>query len=312
MVGPLDTVSAVTLYGSDSRRIIDEVFAAVSDIDMRMSAISQDSELARISAGAGGPVAVSSDVFALVEEALAISAETNGAFDPTIRPVATLWDLGSGNERIPSDNEIAEAMSKIGYARVTLDKTTRGVSLDSLGMALDLGGIAKGYACDTAVAILKKNGARRGIIDLGGNIYAYGTKLGGKPWVVGVRTPIPGENGYFCTLNVSDKAVVTSGAYERFFEKDGRRYHHIFDPSTGRPADNGLLSVTIVASSATVADALSTACFVMGAERGRAFLAERRDAEGIFVTEGMDVLLSPGLLGQVEIADGRFRLAGEK
>jgi thiamine biosynthesis lipoprotein len=175
-------------------------------------------------------------------------------------------------------------------------------------MRLDLGGIAKGYACDKAVEILKNAGVKHGIIDMGGNVYAYGAKPDGSPWRVGVKSPFAGENGYFGALAVTGRAVVTSGVYERFFEQDGRFYHHIMDPKTGGPVRNGLVSVTIVGASATQADALSTACFVLGAERGLAALAATSDAEGVFVSEDLTVRVTPGLKNLFRITDDRFRL----
>jgi thiamine biosynthesis lipoprotein len=275
-----------------------------------MSAVSPDSELGAISAGGGGPVAVSPDTFDLIEKALEISAAADGAFDPTIRPIVELWGIGSETARVPSADVIGEALSLVGYARVTTDRAAHTVAPGAPGMALDLGGIAKGYACDAAVECLKRNRIHQALLDLGGNIYAHGEKADGSAWSVGVKTPLAGESGYFCVVQVRDRAVVTSGAYERFFERDGKLYHHIFDPSTGRPAESGLLSVTIVAASAADADAFSTACFVLGLDRGLALLAGLENTEGIFVTEELEIFVTPGLDGALTLTDSRFRLAG--
>lgn len=310
LVGALDTVSTVTLYGTEDRSIIGDIFDAVSDIDARMSAHSADSELAQINSG-GNDVTVSQDTYDLIEKALEISEASDGAFDITIREVMELWGIGTDAARIPSDIELADALRRVDYQNVSLgEKYT--VSLTKPGMSIDLGGIAKGYACDIAVSILRERGIEHALIDLGGNIYAYGSKPDGLPWSVGVKTPIAGENGYFCVVRVSSRAVVTSGVYERYFAQDGKIYHHIMNPSTGKPADSGLLSVTIISQSSTKADALSTACFVLGLERGMDLLSEMENTQGIFVTDSYEVYTTPELTDIIELTDDRFTLVKEQ
>jgi thiamine biosynthesis lipoprotein len=176
------------------------------------------------------------------------------------------------------------------------------------GMKLDLGGIAKGYACDKALESLKDSGAKSALLDLGGNIYALGKKPDGSDWKVGVIVPYAGEGGVACSVSVSDRAIVTSGSYQRFFSKDGKTYHHILDPATGYPADNDLLSATIVGPSATDADGFSTACFVIGRASGVALIESVPEYEAIFITKDNKIYVTSGLAGQVQVLDERFRL----
>ena len=168
---------------------------------------------------------------------------------------------------------------------------------------MDLGGIAKGYAGDEAIKIYKKYGIKSAYINLGGNVVVLGTKPDGKPWRIGVQNP-RAENGFYIGIvEVADKAVVTSGDYERFFEENGKRYHHILDPKTGRPADSGLISSTIVTDVSMDADALSTAAFVLGLEKGRALVESLEGVEAIFVTKDKEVYVTDGLRNSFTFSD---------
>ena len=305
LTGPFDTISTVTIYKTPDAQVIEDVFAALKDMDSCMSAISQSSELAKISANPNEPVSVSEDIYRLIKLSIDVNKETGGAFDITIRPIMELWGFGSDNQRVPTEEEIQAALTLTGMDKIKLSADSK-VELTKENMALDLGGIAKGYACDRAVEILRAEGVEHAVVDLGGNVFVLGTKLSGEPWRVGVRTPLAGENGHFGALLLTDKAVVTSGLYERFFEQDGLVYHHIIDPATGKPASGELLSTTIIADSATEADALSTACFVLGLEEGRDLLAEREGVEGIFVTNNWQVYITPGLESIFTLVDDRF------
>ena len=193
------------------------------------------------------------------------------------------------------------------YKGIGLDAPGR-VSLAVRGMALDLGGIAKGYACDRAVAVLREGGIEHAVLDFGGNVYVMGTKPGGSNWRVGIRVPLMGESGVVCVVEAAEISVVTSGGYERFFEWDGAVYNHLLDPETGMPARGGLLSATVIARSSAEAAGLSTACFVRGLAEGLRLLSES-GCEGIFIDEDLRIHVTDGLRGAVEIMDGRFSLA---
>ena len=179
--------------------------------------------------------------------------------------------------------------------------------LPEKGMALDLGGIAKGYAGDAVAAELRKNGIKHAIADLGGNLFVIGGKPDGTDWNVGIQTPFKPRGEYFGILCVSDKAVVTSGIYERYFEENGKTYHHIMDTKTGYPIDNELFSVTVVNDSSMAADALAKA-FTMGLTDGMKFIESTKGAEAIFVTKDKKVYLTPGLKGKFKITDSNYKL----
>jgi thiamine biosynthesis lipoprotein len=280
----MGTVCTVTLYGQGSARVYRDVFSRLREIEDRMSAGLPDSELSRINAAAARePVQVHKDVFTVIERSLHYAALSGGVFDPTVGPLVSLWGIGGENPRLPPQEEIDAARALVNWRDVVLDREQGTVFLTRPGMALDLGAIAKGYAADEAAAIIAGAGIKQAIIDLGGNILVYGVKKDKTPWRIGIQDPSGLRGSYTGFLRVRDKTVVTSGVYERYFELDGRRYHHILSTDTGYPADNGLLSVSIVADSSIDTDALSTAVFAMGYEKGKALLESLEDVQGIFI-----------------------------
>ncbi|MCD7946669.1 MAG: FAD:protein FMN transferase [Oscillospiraceae bacterium] len=307
----LGTVITVSTYEPISAEDYRAVFDIVSDIDTRMSASSADSELAAVNASSGvAPVAVSDDLYALIQEACDFASYSGGAFDPTVGAVMELWKQDGEFAVRPTDAEIEEKRPLVDYRAVVL--ADGAVFLPTAGMRLDLGGIAKGYACDQALVCLRERGITSALLDFGGNIYAAGTRPNGEPWRIGVTVPLAGESGQsVCALRVQDYAVVTSGGYQRYFTEDGTTYHHIIDPKTGYPAESGLLSVTILNPSSTQADALSTACFVLGLEDGMRLLEGLEGSEGIFITTDYTIYITSGLTGALTVTDDRFTLADE-
>ena len=209
---------------------------------------------------------------------------------------------------MPSDDEIEAALALVGYQGVTVSGSD--IKLAQSGMMLDLGGIAKGYAADEAVKIYEEYGVQSALLNLGGNIYAYGTKPDGSAYRIGLRDPDGDAGTYAAVVSVSDTSVVTSGVYERYFEQDGQVYHHIFDPDTGYPADNGLLAVTVVCQSSTLADALSTALFVMGPDDGLATAESMDGVEAVFFTDDMCIFATSGLIDRIEITNETYTLSG--
>ena len=306
----LGTVITISSYESVSSDVFEGVFDLVADLDARMSVNRPDSEISAINSGSGRDyVAVSADTCDLISLALDFSRLSGGAFDISVGPVMALWKSDGEFCRLPGDADIRSRLPSVGYEAISL--AGGGILLELDGMMLDLGGIAKGYACDRALDYLKTRGLRSALLDFGGNIYAHGTKPDGALWTVGVKTPLVGENGLVCAIRVQDMSVVTSGGYERFFEASGAIYHHILDPKTGYPADSGLLSVTIVDPSSTRADALSTACFVQGLDAAYALLESQPESEGIFITEDCAVRVTPGLRDRVTLLDTRFTLVDD-
>jgi thiamine biosynthesis lipoprotein len=309
LLGTVITISVYDAAPSDAalETLLDECFRAVEDVEARMSVNRADSELSAVNDAAGdGFVEVSEELYALLSRAKDIAALSDGAFDPTIGSVTALWKQGDAFARLPSAEEIRDRLPLVGYRGVELMAPNR-VAFATRGAALDLGGIAKGYACDRAVAALREGGVEHAVLDFGGNVYVMGAKPDGSNWRVGVRLPLMGESGVVCVVEAAEISVVTSGGYERFFERDGAVYHHLLDPETGMPARGDLLSATVLSRSSAEADGLSTACFVLGREEGMRLLSES-GREGILIDENRKIYLTEGLRGAVRVTDARFRL----
>ena len=287
----LGTENSITLE-DDCADVLEKIIRRVREIEGKMSVFKASSEISIIAANAGRrPVAVSDEVFKLLERALQISQASNGAFDITVRPLTKLWNFGHSKNSIPNASALESANSLVGYNSLVLDPKNQTAFLKKSGAKLDLGGIAKGYAADEAKRLLTENGISRALINLGGNVLALGNSFENVPWKIGIQNPLSVRGESVLTIELSDKSVVTSAVNERFFMKDGRRYHHILNPLTGYPASSGLLSASVIADSSMLADALSTAAFVLGAKEGIK-LIRFFGAEAIFITENGDILSS--------------------
>lgn len=291
----MGTVCAINLYGDGTEELYEAMFQRLDELEHMFSVNLQDSDISRINNAAGiEGVEVPVEVIDVLETACKIAQETGGAFDPTIGPLVRLWDIGGENPRVPSELEIQSALPLVDWTAVKIDRENCTVFLSKPGMALDLGGIVKGYAADQLVKIAARANVSQALFDLGGNVYAYGTKQDGSPWRVGIKNPQNPAAKPIIRLDVENKSVVTSGVYERFFEKGGMRYHHILDTNTGFPMDNGVLSVSIVSENSMLADALSTSAFILGVEAGLE-LVEKQPAEAIFVMDDGSVHASSGI-----------------
>jgi thiamine biosynthesis lipoprotein len=313
----LGTVCTVTLYEKSAAAdvVFRALFSRLRELEDIFSANRPGTDLDRINQNAGiVATAAPPELIDLLEKARFYAELSGGAFDPSIGPLVKLWGIGSEDARVPDQAEIEAVLPLINWRDIIIDREARTVFLNKPGMALDLGAIAKGYAADEAVRIVEEAGLSRAIIDLGGNIFAYGVKEPGRngapdtPWRVGVQNPLEERGAYIGVLEVLNKTVVTSGMYERFLETGGRRYHHILSPETGYPSDKGLLSVTIVADRSADADALSTAAFVLGYEAGSVLVSAIPGAEAIFVFEDMSVRITPGLAGIFTLSDQGYRI----
>jgi thiamine biosynthesis lipoprotein len=272
-----------------------------------MSVNRTDTDLAAVNAQAGiAPVTVHGDVIEVIERALYYAEITGGAFDPTVGPLAALWGIGQEEARIPPEEAIAETLPLINWRDVRLDKEAGTVFLTRPGMALDLGAIAKGYAADEAARIIRSARIPRGIVDLGGNIFALGVKQGNQPWRVGIQNPLGQRGSYIGVLEVRDKTLVTSGIYERYFEAEGKKYHHILSTRDGYPVSKGLLSVTIIADQSIDADSLSTGVFALGYEKGRTLVESLDNTEALFVFEDLRIRGTAGALRDFTLTDTDF------
>lgn len=278
----MDTFMSVKVLSKDGESLAQQCESEINSLESVLSRTREDTDIAELNAADGAEVTLSDEGAKLLSLALDLSAATNGAYDPTVAPLTDLWGIGTDHQKVPSQSEIDAALQTVGTAHV--HENGGAVTLDS-GSKIDLGGIAKGYAADLCADILKSADAD-GLLVLGGNIYAVGTNEG-KDWNIGIADP-DDSTDTIAAVAVHDLSVVTSGDYERYFEQDGVRYHHIFDPKTGYPAASGLRSVTVIDANSTRADALTTALFVMGADKGRAYCEENGIA-AVFVTADKQV-----------------------
>lgn len=255
----------LTVY-ADGQEAADEAARAcqqrVRELDELLAPAGDGSELARANAAGGATVAASAPVSSLVDAALNVACETDGAFDPTVYPLTDAWGFTDGDHRVPSPDEIATLLAHVGYGAVRVDAAAGTLTLDD-GAQIDVGGVAKGFAADELSALLRQRGATSALLDLGGNVTAFGTKPDGSPWKIGIADPNDPDR-LAGSLAAQDVTVSTSGAYQRFFDEGGVRYHHLIDPSTGYPADSDLASVSVIGANGARCDALSTACYVLG------------------------------------------------
>lgn len=287
----MDTVMTVKIFDSRSEELMEDLFDRLREIESKMSITIETSDVNLINENAGiKPVKVDSETYFVLQKAKEYAKISNGDYDPTIGPLTELWDISQTDEnrdRLPSEGEIKAAMALIDYEKLEL-LDDQNVFLQEKGMKINLGSIAKGYAGDQAKKVLAENGVESAIIDLGGNVYAYGDKAG-DPWRIGVQDPNESTGVKLGTLNIKDKSIVSSGSYERYFTYNERRYHHILDPKTGYPTDNGLLGVTIISDSSIDGDALSTTLFVLGLEEGKKLVDQMDGLEAIFIEDSDEI-----------------------
>ncbi|WP_432626984.1 FAD:protein FMN transferase [Brotaphodocola sp.] len=295
----MDTVMSLTAYGSHAREALDAAGAEIQRLDKLFSISSETGDIYRVNRDGQGDL--SEDTRSLLASALEYGKETNGIFDCTIEPVMEAWGFTTQNYRVPSDAELTELLSHVDASTVTLSGSHVTLPED---VKLDLGGIAKGFTSARVMEVFREHGVTSGIISLGGNVQTLGTKPDGKQWRVGIQDP-KDLNSMFAVVEVSDEAVITSGAYQRYFEENGVHYHHIIDPRTGYPAESGLTSVTIISPDGTLADALSTSLFIMGPDDASAFWQNHRDQfEAIMMTDSGEVLVTSGLADRCKVTNG--------
>ena len=291
-------VSAWTTDEAAAVAAFDEAFDEFDRLDALMSVWKEGSDILRINAAAGkSAVAVSPEVREVLRASQEVSEWTAGKFDVTFAALSGLWKFDHDIDgQVPDRSRIAPRLPLIDYRALQIDDRAGTASLTRAGMQVNLGGIGKGYAIDRAVTILRGAGLTDFMIQSGGDLFVAGRR-GDRPWRVGIQDPRGAPNTLFAAIELTDAAFSTSGDYERFFIRDGRRYHHILDPDTGEPAQRSR-SVTIMAKSATLSDGLSTGVFILGAEQGMALIEKLPDVEGVIVTSDNQVLVSSGLEGR--------------
>lgn len=289
----MDTFMSVKAYGPGAEKALGRTEERIKQLEDELSVTMEESDISRINSG--GEVKVQADTADIIRKALGFCEMTDGALDITLYPVLRAWGFTTGEYRIPEESELTELLGRVGYSQVVTDGDT--VSIPE-GVMIDLGAIAKGYASDCAADIMRECGVTSALINLGGNVQTVGTKPDGNPWKVAVRDPYSPDRD-MCIVEVSDKAVITSGSYERFFTgEDGKDYWHILDPEDGYPADNGIVSATMIGSSGMMCDAFSTAMFAAGTERALSFWKENdTDIDMILVTDDKRILCTEGISG---------------
>lgn len=303
----LNTDCHITIYDKVDDSVFDRAFSRISDIERKMTVNAETSEIIELNKAAGKhEVKVSEDTFNVLQKGLYYSELSGGKFDITVGPVVKLWNINTPEAAIPGENELKEAVKHIDYRKLRLDEDRLTARLDEEGMEVDLGGVAKGYAADEVEKVLAENGVRHAIINLGGNVLTMGAKPNGDPWRVGIQNPSTPRGDYVGTVKLVNQTAVTSGIYERFFEKGGKVYHHIMDVETGYPVDNELESVTVIADKSSNGDGMSGVLFQLGVEEGMELAAKLEGVEAVFVTKDRKIYVTDGLKNNFALDNTQF------
>lgn len=286
----LNTIVTIQLYDKQEQVILDECFDIIRNYEQICSRTNPSSELAILNNKSlleknseERSYEISSELAALIDAGLFYSRLSHGVFDISIAPVTELWSFQTDPPKLPEYKSLQDALRLVDYKNISL--TGNRIAFSGQGVRIDLGAIAKGYIADRVKDFLLKNGVRSAIINLGGNILCIGSKPDGTPFRIGIQEPGAKRNETITVMEIKDLSVVSSGVYERFFQLDGTRYHHILDPSTGYPRRSGLLAVTIISKRSVDGDGLSTTCFSLGLEAGMKLIESLPDTYAVFITE---------------------------
>lgn len=287
----LNTIVTITIYDSQNTQLLEECMAICDRYELLFSRTNPESELYRLNHreldSLNGFYNLSSDTAALIEKGLEYSRFSDGAFDITVAPLSDLWNFTSSSPKAPDAGRIQSVLPLVDYKNIEL----RGQSFRFLQdkTALDLGAVAKGFIADEIKAYLTSQGVNSAMINLGGNVLCVGNKPDGAAFKIGIQKPFADRNETIATMEITDKSVVSSGIYERFFEENQKLYHHLLNPKTGYPYNNGLISVTIISDLSVDGDGLSTACFALGLEKGMALIESLPQTDAIFITEDYEM-----------------------
>ena len=299
-----DTVIDITLYDVEDEDVFNVLEYWIDRYENRFSTTIETSEVSLLNNNNGTFQQVSAETFNLINRAVNANEITDGAFDIAVYPIVKAWGFTTGEYKIPENEESRRLLMFTGSRKIQFNPDNLSVRLLT-GMQIDLGGIAKGYIASKLYEKAKEKGVKSGLISLGGNVQAIGSKPDGNPWYVGIQHP-DYENDYIGVLSITDEAAITSGGYQRFFERDGKRYHHIIDPSTGAPSESDILSATVITKDGTMGDALSTAFYVMGSEKAKEFLANNPQFKAVILTKDYKVLVSEELKDKFELGERFF------
>lgn len=318
----LNTAVQITIYDSQDKSLLDDCLALCDKYELIFSRTDEESELYKLNHrisdsavsnqttetqptpyqinGTTNTWHISEDLAALLSEGLSITKESDGAFDIAIAPLTSLWDFTAEDPKVPDDADIQNALPQCSSDGVTIDG--QDITLPSDDIQFDVGAIAKGYIADRLKDFLVKKGVNSAIINLGGNVLCIGSKPDGTPFKVGIQKPFADRNETEAIMDITGKSVVSSGIYERCFKQDGKLYHHILNPKTGYPYDNGLISVTIISDQSVDGDALSTTCFALGLDEGLKF-AEKKGVQAVFITEDYELHYTDGFQDEIKVTD---------
>ena len=317
----LNTAIQITIYDSQDKSLLDDCLALCDKYELVFSRTNEKSELYKLNhrkdtsdkdpnadgqttpypvSGTADTWHISEDLAALLSEGLDITKESDGAFDIAIAPLTSLWDFTAEDPKVPDDAAIQKALPLCSSDGVTIDG--QDITLPSDDIQFDVGAIAKGYIADRMKDLLVKKGVKSAIINLGGNVLCIGSKPDGTPFKVGIQKPFADRNETEAVMDITGKSVVSSGIYERCFKQGGKLYHHILNPQTGYPYDNGLISVTIISDQSVDGDALSTTCFALGLEDGLKF-AEKKGVQAVFITEDYELHYTDGFQDEINVTD---------
>ncbi len=291
----MGTIVGITVYGKDEARAkaaLEAAYVEIDRVEKLMSRYSENSEVSKLNKTGLTPFKASDELFMMLEKSIEYSEITGGAFDITVGPLMKIFRTSLEKGKAPDESAVANAASRVGFRKISLDSAAKTVAFESDGMEIDLGAIAKGYAADRAGAALKAVGAQSAIIDAGGDVLCVGSKPAGKPWTVALRNPRDPED-FLLKLAVKDSAVTTSGDYEQYFESNGKRFIHIMDPRTGKSA-TGCISATVIARTAMQADALSTSICVLGPSDGIKLIESIDGVEALIVSQDRKLFRSSG------------------
>lgn len=277
-----DTVIRVQILDPAEPEVIDGVKKLCKYYDTLFSKTSEESDIYRINTAAGAPVEVSQDTLTLLKKGIYYGDLSNGLFDITVGSVSNIWDFKAETPAVPAPETAASAVSHVGYKNIIIEENT--VRLLDPYTLIDVGAIAKGYIADRIRDYLKENDVKHAVIDLGGNILVLGTKTDGSKYNIGIQKPFDETGNPITSVKIDNQSVVTTGIYQRYFEIDGKIYHHVLNPHTGFPCENNLYSVTIITDSSLTADALSTVCYLLGYEKGMKLVNQLDNVDAIFIT----------------------------
>lgn len=282
----MDTYMKLKAYGENADTALSEAEQEILRLESLFNVNDENSDIFKVNKNAGKAVQVSDDTIKMIGKANKISEMTNQAVDPSIYPIVKEWGFTTGDYKIPSDKKLTELLKNVDYRQIKIDDNCITIPKN---YAIDAGSVAKGYTSDKIVEIFKKNGITSGIINLGGNVHTVGKKSNGENWKVAIQNP-KDSNSNIATIEVDGKCVITSGNYERYFTgDDGNNYWHIMDTKTGKPANNGIISATIIGDSGALCDSLSTAVFVMGTEKAVEFAKQHKEMDFVFITDDMEI-----------------------